>query len=286
MTTLAFLGTGLIGAGLVEAACRRGDTVTVYNRTPSKASALESVGARAVTTAAEAVRGAERVHLALSDDAAVDAVLSSVMDHLGSAIVVDHTTASPSGTAERAERLEGRGIGFVHAPVFMSPGMCRDAKGIMLAAGLASTFARVKDGLAVMTGTLDYLGERRDAAAAYKLFGNAMIFAITAGLADVYAMARALDIPAADALGLFSKFNPAAGLTYRGKLMAAGDYRPSFELTMAQKDARLMLEVGERGAVPLRVLPAIHAWMGDAIARGHGSDDLGALAAEAVPPER
>ena len=42
-----------------------------------------------------------------------------------------------------------------------------------------------------MTGEVWYLGERPDLAAAYKLFGNCMLFAISGGLADVIAMARA-----------------------------------------------------------------------------------------------
>src|SRR4051794_26552062 len=107
MAKIAHLGTGLIGSGMVETALRRGDAVTVWNRTLAKARALEGRGARVAQTAAEAVEGAERVHLSLSDDAAVDAVLASIVPALGAARtpVIDHTTTSPAGTAARAERL-------------------------------------------------------------------------------------------------------------------------------------------------------------------------------------
>ena len=97
-----------------------------------------------------------------------------------------------------------------------------------------------------MTGRVDYLGERPDLAAAHKLFGNAMIIALCGGLADVYAMAASLGIDAADAHALFGKFNPAGVLTYRGAAMAKGDYTPTFELTMARKDAGLMIGGGAR----------------------------------------
>jgi 3-hydroxyisobutyrate dehydrogenase-like beta-hydroxyacid dehydrogenase len=63
--------------------------------------------------------------------------------------------------------------------------------------------------------------------------------------------------------------------------MAAGDYAPAFELTMARKDARLMLELA--GAQPLGALPGIAARMDALIARGFGADDLGVLAIDAVP---
>ena len=55
---------------------RRGDAVTVWNRTASKAQALERFGATAAASPAAAVHEAERVHMTLSDDAAVDDVLS------------------------------------------------------------------------------------------------------------------------------------------------------------------------------------------------------------------
>ena len=285
MTKLAFLGAGLIGGGLAEAAAKRGDDVTVWNRSPEKAKALEAHGAKPAATPADAVRGAERVHIALTDDAAVDAVLAACGDALTGAVIVDHTTASPAGTAARAARLEQQGLAFLHVPVFMSPKMCREAGGIMLAAGPRPVFDRIEAGLAKMTGSVRYLGERRDLAAANKLFGNAMILAVTAGLADVYAMAASLGIPAEEAHALFSIFNPANTITYRGGAMAKGDYTPSFELTMARKDARLMIEAAAAGP-GVHLLPTIAAWMDRLIAQGHGAEDMGVLAVDAVPARR
>ena len=46
MATVAFLGTGLLGSGMVEGMLRRGDAVTVWNRTEAKARLLEASGAR------------------------------------------------------------------------------------------------------------------------------------------------------------------------------------------------------------------------------------------------
>jgi 3-hydroxyisobutyrate dehydrogenase len=280
MSSTTFLGTGLMGAALAEAAAKRGDRVTAWNRSAAKAKALEAFGVRAAATVAEAIAGADRVHVMLSDDAVVDSVLETAGDALRSTLVVDHSTTSPAGTAERAKRLEARGVAFVHAPVFMTPKMCREAGGIMLAAGAQATFARAEPALRAMTGRLDYLGERRDLAAAHKLFGNAMIIALCAGLADVYAMATSLGIDASDAHALFGKFNPTGVLAYRGAAMAKGDYTPTFELTMARKDVRLMVETA-RGK-DLAVLSSIASRMDALIGRGFGADDLGVLAVDAV----
>lgn len=282
MSKLAFLGTGLIGAGLAEAAARRGETVSVWNRSLDKAKALEAFGARACSSAAAAVAGVERVHLALTDDAAVDAVLESCGAALGDAVVVDHSTASPAGTKARAQRLAQRGVAFLHAPVFMSPKMCREGGGLMLASGPGGVYARVEAGLKPMSGQVHYLGERLDLAAAYKLFGNAMIMTIVGGLADVYAMAAALDIPAPEAHALFSKFNPAGTISFRGASMAQGDFRPSFELSMARKDLRLMMETAQAGGRELGLIPALAQWMDQLIREGHGGEDVGALAIGSV----
>jgi 3-hydroxyisobutyrate dehydrogenase-like beta-hydroxyacid dehydrogenase len=284
LSNVAFIGTGLIGGALAEAAAKRGDAVRAYNRTIEKARALEPFGVHALPTPGEAVRGAERVHVVLSDDAAVDAVIASFADSLEcGAVVVDHTTASPHGTGARARALAERGIAFLHAPVFMSPAMCREARGLMLVSGPRAAFDRVSAALAAMTGSVDYQGERPDLAAAKKLFGNAMIITMVGGLADVFALAKSLGIAPKDAIEAFAKFNPANALAYRMGPMAEGDYRASFELSMARKDVRLMLEAAEMENEKLAVLPAIALRMDELVERGFAADDLAVLAVDAVP---
>ena len=77
MATIAFLGTGLPGAALAEAAAQRGDTVTAWNRSPGKVGQLARFGVEAAATPAGAVRGASRVHLVLKDDTVVDPVIAA-----------------------------------------------------------------------------------------------------------------------------------------------------------------------------------------------------------------
>jgi 3-hydroxyisobutyrate dehydrogenase len=281
MAKITFLGTGLMGSALAEAAAKRGDDVTAWNRSETKAKALEPFGVRVAATVAQAVAGAERVHVMVADDAAVDSVLDAAGDGVAKAVVVDHSTTSPAGTLDRAKKLEARGVAFLHAPVFMTPKMCREAGGMMFVAGPAAVFARVEAPLRAMTGRLEYVGERRDLAAANKLFGNAMILTICGGLADVYSMAASLDIDAKDAHAFFAKFNPSGVITYRGAAMAKGDYRATFEMTMARKDARLMIEAAH--GRELAVLPALAERMDVLIERGFGAEDLGALSIDAVP---
>jgi 3-hydroxyisobutyrate dehydrogenase len=281
MANIGFIGTGLLGSAMVEGMLRRGDTVTVWNRTARKARALESSGARVAATAADAATGAERVHLTLRDDAVVDEIIGDIRPRLGTnAVVIDHSTTAPRQTGARVSRLAAENVRFLHAPVFMSPQMARDSVGIMLVSGPQAVFTDVEPHLVKMTGEVWYVGDDGSRAAAYKIFGNSMLLVITAGVADVFAMAKSLGIPPSDALQVFSKFQPGGAIKARGDKMARADFSATFELTMARKDLRLMLEAA--GNQPLAVLPGIAARMDEAIARGHGSDDLGAIAAPFV----
>ncbi|HEU4405453.1 MAG TPA: NAD(P)-dependent oxidoreductase [Polyangiaceae bacterium] len=281
---IAFYGMGLLGSNFVRALLARGERVQVWNRSPERARALEVEGARAFEDPADAARGAERVHLTLSDDAAVDAVLERAAGGFGpGALVVDHTTTSAEGAAARHERWRARGVEFLHAPVFMGPQNAREGTGIMLASGDEGRFERAKPALMPMTGKLVYLGPDPGRAAAFKLFGNLFLMAMSAGVADVLALAKAHGVSAAEAASLFDHFNPASMLPARARRMVEGEFaNASWELAMARKDARLMLEAAERGGAALMTTPAIARRMDEFIERGHAHDDWLVISKDAL----
>src|SRR5262249_36403861 len=161
---------GLLGAGFVRAYRRRGEEVRVWNRTEEKARALEAVGAQAFADPAEAARGAARIHLTLSDDAAVDDVLERAAPGFAPGVViVDHTTTSATGPRARAARWQDRGVAFQHAPVFMGPQNALESTGIMLASGDPARVEALRPALEKMTGKFVYLGPGPDRAASFKL---------------------------------------------------------------------------------------------------------------------
>ncbi len=279
--TIAFLGTGLLGSGLAEAAVKRGDRLTVWNRTQAKAQALEAFGARVAESPAEAVRGASRVHLVLKDDAVVEEVIAALRPGLSpDAIICDHTTTQPALTAERANRLNAAGVRYLHCPVFIGPAAARRGEGAILASGPQALFNAVQPALARMAAKVQYYGERPDLAASYKLFGNAFIIGLSALCADVFSIAKGSGISADDSLKVLDVLNPATTLAVRGRNMARGDFTTSFELFMARKDVRLMIETA--GDLPLAALGGIATRMDALIADGRGDDDLAVLGTAAV----
>ena len=279
MHDVAVLGTGLLGSGFVESLLRKGQAVVAWNRSAGKLAPLRDKGAAVAGSPAEAVAGARRVHLVLSEDAAVDAVLAAALPALpDGAFVIDHSTNAPAGVAARHARLRARGVRYVHAPVFMSPRDALDATGLMLLSASADEAATLEPLLAPMTGRVWHVGERPDLAAVYKLCGNGMILSLAGVMGDLLALAEAQGVEPQGVLALFDAFRAGASLPSVGKRVISAPTRaPSFELTMARKDLRLMLEAaGEE--TPLVVLPAVAEAMDAALARGQGDKDFAVFA--------
>src|SRR5689334_2827355 len=133
---ITILGTGLLGTGFARALKKRGESVTAWNRTLAKAQPLAADGIVLASSPEAAVRGASRVHIVVSDDAAVDAVLDAAAPGLTSEmLVIDHSTVSPGGAAERTASWRAQGVTYVHAPVFMGPQNAIDATGLMMLSG-------------------------------------------------------------------------------------------------------------------------------------------------------
>jgi 3-hydroxyisobutyrate dehydrogenase len=62
------------------------------------------------------------------------------------------------------------------------------------------------------------------------------------------------------------------------RILAANFTQPSWELSMARKDARLMLEAASQAELPLAILPAIAGLMDRFLERGHAHDDWTVIA--------
>ena len=279
---IAVLGTGLLGSGFARALLRKDQAVVVWNRTAAKARALEADGAVAVDTVADAVRNAIRIHVVLTDDAAVDATLAAAKLAPG-AFVIDHSTTSTRGALHRTRRWGDAGVTYLHAPVFMGPQNALESTGLMLVSGDPAVIERARPLLAPMTGKLVELGPRVDAAAAFKLMGNLFLMAMTAGIADMLGLAKAMGVPAKEAATLFDHFNPAGSLPARAKRMVDREFdAPSWELAMARKDARLMQNELALGDVATPLLPAIAARMDQVLAEDLGDKDWTVIAQDFV----
>jgi 3-hydroxyisobutyrate dehydrogenase len=268
----------MLGSAMIRAMLGRGIAVNVWNRTTQKARALEEYGASVFLDPAQAARGADRVHLCLKDDASVDATIDAALEGISSeAAIVDHSTVLPQRVVERVQRLSEAGHTFIHAPVFMGPHMALQATGVMMTSGDALVFERLGDALRAMCSDLRYIGARPDAAAIFKLLGNAMILAVVGGLNDIMRIAEVQELTRAQAYALFDFYDPCGQIRGRGKRMVSQDYAPFWALDMAHKDAALMQAAAHHERLP--VIDAMEALMRSISDRGLGDLDLGAVSA-------
>ena len=271
MATVAVLGMGLLGSGFAENLLRLGHTVRVWNRTASRCAPLVAQGAQQADTPADAVSGAERVHLILAADASVDSVVAQLRPGLAAGTpILDHSTNLPAAVAARTAALRAEGVRYLHAPVFMGPRNSREGSGLMLISGPETEVEALRPALAPLTGALRWCGERPDKAAAVKIIGNSVLLMLTATMGDAFALGQHTGVTPEEILDLLSVFSPTpAGMGQR--VLASGSGPVGFEMTMARKDAGLMLDAAP-GA--LRLLPVIAEALDAAIAAGHGAEDF------------
>jgi 3-hydroxyisobutyrate dehydrogenase len=258
--------------------------VQVWNRTATKAKALEADGAKAFDDVADAVKGANIIHLTLKDDSTVNEVLAKASAGFKpGVIIIDHTTTSAQGAIERTKQWKDRGYNYQHAPVFMGPPNALESTGNMLVSGDQDLISKLQPELSKMTGRVINFGPEAGKAAGMKLIGNLFLIAFTAGIADTLALGKALGISSGDISELFDSWNPGAAAPARLKRIASGDFsNPSWELNMARKDAGLMIAAAELGGVNLTMIPSVATEMDRWIAKGHGNDDWTVIGKDSV----
>lgn len=269
----------------------------MWNRTFEKAKELEADGAVAFAAAADAVKGVQRIHLCVSDDAVVDSVLQQAEAGMEKgAIIIDHSTTSKNGAVERTRNWAAKGFTYVHAPVFMGPSNALDSSGFMLISESRELTEKLRPWLEPMTGKLlDFgveaggdgdagsggAGDVTGKAAGIKLIGNLFLISLTGAFSDMLVIGKEMGIGGEEIAKLFQDFNPGAGAPGRLKRIMARDYdNPSWELQMARKDARLMMEEAEKGGKSLLVIPPMAAEMDKFLEKGLAHKDWSVIVSD------
>lgn len=142
---IALLGTGLMGTPMARNLLNAGYPVTVWNRTPAKAKALEPDGAVIAPSAAEAVGAADVVISMLSDGPATAAVQADdgVRASLqAGSIWIEMSSIKPGEARSQAEDLARLGIAHLDAPVSGGTKGAEAATLAIMAGGEAEVFAR------------------------------------------------------------------------------------------------------------------------------------------------
>jgi 3-hydroxyisobutyrate dehydrogenase-like beta-hydroxyacid dehydrogenase len=280
---IAFIGLGNMGSPMAANLIKAGHKLTVYNRTRSRAEALQSEGARVANTPGEAASGAEVAITMLADDHALESVVfgkGSLLDSLPpNAIHVSMSTISVALSRRLAAAHAERKQHYVSAPVFGRPEAAAAAKLFIVAAGPAAQIDRCRPLFDSMGQKTFIAGDDASGANLMKLAGNFLITAVIEGLAESFALVRkaGLDANLFHEILTNSLFNAPIYKTY-GALINSQKFEPAgFKLPLGLKDNRLLLATAEENAVPMPMASLVRDRFLAALGQGMGELDWSAI---------
>lgn len=285
---VAVLGTGIMGSGMARSLLRAGLDVRVWNRTYERAAPLAADGATVADTAAEAVRGADVILTVLNDSTAVAAALTAASDgvHRGQ-ILLQSSTVGPEATVELAQRAADLGLVYLDAPVSGTRQPAEQGTLTVFVSGPSAARAVTGPVLEAIGQRTVWVAEEPGAATRLKLVVNAWVINMVGGVAECLNLAEGLGVDPRTFLDVM-KGGPLDTAYLQGKSAAvlSGDLTPSFALSTALKDTRLILEAAGHSGVRLDLTQASAARFERAEAAGHGGEDMIATYYAGRPPEK
>ena len=250
MTTIGWIGLGVMGAPMAGHLLAAGHELTVSTRTPEKAEALVAEGAVWVATAAEVARAGEVVFtmLGLPDDVrsvmfGSDGVIDSAAP---GTVLVDCTTSEPALAIEIAEAAAARSIGAVDAPVSGGDVGAREARLSIMVGGADDDVGRVRPLLDIVGSTVVHQGPA-GAGQHTKAVNQIAIASNMVGVCEalLYAQAAGLD-PETVLASISSGAAGSWSLANLAPRMIAGDFAPGFYVEHFVKDLGIALHEAER----------------------------------------
>ncbi|MDQ1711939.1 MAG: 3-hydroxyisobutyrate dehydrogenase [Frankiaceae bacterium] len=275
---VAFLGLGRMGAPMAAHVARAGHELTVWNRTPGRATDLVALGAREAANVADAVRDAEVVVTMLFGPDAVREVLGQVAEAVpAGGLVIDSSTVGPAVAHDLGKALRAKGIGFVDAPVAGSVQPAIDGTLGVLAGGSADDYATAEPLLRLWgdPARVRHLGPV-GAGSAMKLVVNLTLGVAMGGVGEALRLAGDLGVDRTAALDVLAAGPLGTTVGTKRAMLDSGDFTPTgFSLDLMTKDLALALDAADGD---LALTRAALAAAREATAAGHGSDDYAAIA--------
>lgn len=279
-TRLGWIGTGVMGQSMCAHLIRAGYTLTVFNRTPSKAQPLLDIGANLAASPHDVASQSDVVFTIVGYPSDVRSVLldpnSGALAGLKSGgILVDMTTSDPSLAVEISAAASSKNCHSIDAPV---SGGDRGAKNGTLAifAGGDESIVKKLEPLFTPLGKVNYMGSSGKGQYA-KLANQITIASTMVGLIEgmIYAHKAGLDV----GLYLDAISTGAAGtksLDLYGKRILKRDFAAGFYVNHFVKDLGICLKECEKLGIALPGLALAQQLY--VSLKAHGEGDLGTQA--------
>jgi 3-hydroxyisobutyrate dehydrogenase-like beta-hydroxyacid dehydrogenase len=280
VSRIGFVGVGIMGEPMAANLLKAGFQVTVMahrNRAPVER--LKAQGAIEAASAAEMAHVAEVIVTCVSDDAAVEQILTgrggiAEGAHKG-VIVVDTSTISPLTSQRLAADLAARGVTLLDAPISGGQNGAIAGTLAIMVGGPREAYDRVLPVLEAMGKSITYVG-KNGSALAVKLANNLIAAAAQIAISEAFTMMAKAGVEPGLAHSIL--VNATAGSRQldgiRSNLLA-GDLQPGFKLSLMRKDMGLALDFGQVLGVPMFSTALSHQLY--TLAMGLGKGDLNAI---------
>jgi 3-hydroxyisobutyrate dehydrogenase len=277
VTAISVLGLGAMGSRIATRLLARGHAVSVWSRDRAKTTEPVSRGAVELATPADAVGRSELAIVMVTDGAALHAVTEEpggLLTGTGTVVVGQMSTVAPDDVRRLAAALP-LGWDLLDAPVLGSRAEAASGTLKILVGASEELFGQYHPALAELGAPVRFgpVG----AGTAAKLVANATLFGVLGVLGEALSLASALGLPT-DAAAQVLAVTPLAGeVDRRLAAIADGGYPPRFALTLASKDADLIMAAAAEGGADLRLAEAMRGWLTDARSAGWGGHDYTAV---------
>ncbi len=284
---IAVLGTGRLGAPIVERLLACGEQVLAWNRTAEKAMSLRPLGVTGTEHPADAIREAAVTLTVLSDESAIRQVLFSkpATSALRGKCIIQMGTIAPNESRALSESCRQVGADYLEAPVLGSIGEARAGTLLVMVGGTVEQFARWRPLLSRLSREPRHIGPVGQAAA-LKLALNQLIAAEITAFSLSLGLVQRSGIPIdtfMDVLKSSALFAPA----FEKKLprLLARDYaNPNFSTRHLLKDVELVFRETQALGLETAALAALRPLLERTVAAGHAGSDYSAIFEVITPP--
>jgi 2-hydroxy-3-oxopropionate reductase len=281
MTTIGFIGLGIMGGPMAANLVKAGFDVIGYNRSRDKVDALISVGGQGADDVADAVRGADIVITMVPDSPDVEAVTLGENGIFANAnegtLYIDMSSIRPDVATRVAKRGLERGLRVLDAPVSGGEVGAVEASLSIMVGGDAADFEAAKPVLEAVGKTIVHVGPAgagQTVKAANQLIvaGNIELVAEAIVFLEAYGvdMEAALEVLGGGLAG-------SAVLARKGTSMLAGEYNPGFRLQLHNKDLGIVQSAAREAGVVIPLGAVVSELVAAMVARGDGGLDHSGL---------
>ena len=242
MTSVAVLGTGLLGTAIATRLLAQGLNVHVWNRDPSRIVSLVEKGAIAISDLRRAAEGQRVLILVLRDGSSTASVIDTVGALQGST-VIPMGTMGVEESRKLATQVADQGGRYLEAPVLGSKPQALNGSLLVMAGGEAQVFEAQQPLLSHLCQEPLLVGPVGSGAAT-KLALNQLIASLTHSFSLSLQLIQRAGVPVETFMSIL---RPSAlyAPTFDKKLQRMLDHTyadPNFSTALLRKDLRLFLE--------------------------------------------